>query len=117
MLNSSFIPVPTSSKIPVDLLKNTDSYSLSSINDIPFQTNVKLNATANSFQTFHQPHTARYVGVFASLPSSSSVPKVNPINPPLVRTHSYITHFMALNKTSKTVEGVDHQIFAEEFLP
>ena len=51
MLNTIIATVPISSKPPLASLKITDTYSLSSINKSPFQTDTNLIATSYPSQT------------------------------------------------------------------
>ena len=66
-------------------LSFVDIFSLSNTNNVHLQANTILNASANPTQTIYQPHTATNVSSSASLLSSSSVPTVNPKNPPLAK--------------------------------
>ena len=57
MLNTKTTTVPTLSRPPLAPLNIADTYSLSTTNNNPFETNTILNATANQSQTLYQPHT------------------------------------------------------------
>ena len=51
--------VPSLSKPPSTLLKKAGFYAFSSTNMKKFQSNTKINATANPSQTFHETHFAQ----------------------------------------------------------
>ena len=95
MLNTIKITVPTLTRLSLAPLNFADNYSFRSTNKTRFQTNTNLNATADPSQTLYQPPTARNIGPFASLPSSSSVLNVNPIEQPPVVTQNYTVFFVA----------------------
>ena len=95
MLNTETATVPISSGRPLVPLNTADTYSLSSTNGKPFQTNSNLNATASPRQTIYQPHTAPHIGPSSTLPPSSST--VNPMNPSRVITKRNTITFASTN--------------------
>ena len=114
VLNAIATTVPMLSRSPLAPLNLADSDSLSDTNNIPSQTNTSLNATSNQGQTLHQPHNSPKRGPSAFLPSSSST--VFPVNPFSVSTRNYSVPFLAMNKSVKTFDGLDHQSTPEEVL-
>ena len=64
----------------------------------------------------YQPYTAPYICPSANLPSFSSVPTANTINPSPVNTHFYTVFFVAMKKLVKTFDGQDHQYTPENYL-
>ena len=91
------------------------TYSLSSTNNNTFQANRILNAIANPSQMIYQPHTATNKWSSASLLSSSFVPTVNLMNPPLVNTQNYTVPFVAMNKSEKFFLDFTIKILLEKF--
>ena len=57
-LNTKITIVPTLSRIPLAPLNFSDNYLVRTTKKNPFQTNTKLNATANQCHTFYQPRIA-----------------------------------------------------------
>ena len=106
--------VPTFSRLPLPPLKIADTYEISSTNNNPFQTNTDLNATASQCQTLNQTHTAPDLGPSAFFPSSFST--VNPIISSSENTKNYTVPFVAMNKSVKTFDGLDHQSTPQEHL-
>ena len=68
MLNTKTTSVPMLSRHPLAPLNIADTYSLSSINDDPFETKTNKNATANQFQTLYQPYSAPNLSLSTVLP-------------------------------------------------
>ena len=93
-------------------LNNADTYSLSSTNINPFQTNTNLNATANQCQTLYQTHIAPNIGPSATLPSPC--PTVYAVNPSLVNSQIYTVPFVEMNELVKTFDGLDQQYTSGE---
>ena len=114
MLNTKTTTISALSRTSLTPLKVADTYSLSSTNNIPFQTNTNLYVTANPSQTFYQPHTAPNVSASASVSPESLVLIVIPTNPLLVITIIYTVPFVAINKLVKKFDGLDHQYIPEE---
>ena len=92
MLTTITTTVSDLSRLPLIPLNSADTYSMSSTNFFPFQTNIKLNATANPGQTLCQPHAAPNEGSSATLLSSSST--VNSKNPFTVISQNYTVLFL-----------------------
>ena len=91
-----------------------DTYSLSSTNNIPFQTQTNLYTMANPCQTFYQRHTASNIGPSATLISSSSF--VDPRNPSVVVTQIHAVPFVPMNKSVETFDGLEPQYTLDECL-
>ena len=63
-MGSTTTTVPSLSTPAVAPLNYADTYSLSSTNNNPFQSNTKLKATANQSQTLYQLNTALNISFF-----------------------------------------------------
>ena len=61
-------------------------------------------------------HTAPNIGVFESLLSSSSVPNMNPINVSPAITQNSTVPSVAMKKSAKNFDELDHQYKPEEDL-
>ena len=116
MLNTTTPTVPTLSRPPLAPLNFADTYSLSSTNKIPFQTNTSLNTAANQYQMLYQPPTAPNMGPSETLLSSSSTLNL-PLNKPFFCKHKKLCcTFVAMNKSVKTFDGLDRQNTPEVYL-
>ena len=80
ILNTKTTTVPILSMSSLAPLIITETLSLSSTNNNPFQANTKLNATANPCWTLYQPHTAPNMQQNLPAISSWSSSTVNPMN-------------------------------------
>ena len=116
MLNTLTTTVPALSRPRLVLLNFDETYSLSSTDNTPFQTNTTLNATIIPSQTLNRPQSAPFIRPSAFLPSSSSLPTVNPINSSPVVAQNYTVPLVAMNKSLKTFDGLDHHYIPEEYL-
>ena len=105
---------PTLSRSPSDSLNLADMYSLSSTNNILFQSNTSLQATANSIQMLYQLNIATKMSSSATLSASSSI--VNQIHRFRVIPQIYSVSFVALSKSVKTFDELDQQYTPQEFL-
>ena len=99
-----------------------DPKPLASTSNNPVVTNTKLNATANPSQMLYEPHAtpniqpiSYNIGPSATLFSSSSVPNVKTIKRPPKKTQTNTVPFVAMNKSVKTFDGLDHQNTPREF--
>ena len=95
ILNTIPTTTPDLQRPTLPLLNFADTYSLSSTDNKPFQTNTNLNAIANPCQTLYQPYTAHNICPSALLPSSYST--VNPINTSSTNRQNYTVSFAAKN--------------------
>ena len=111
-LTTTFATLPS---FPMAPLKIADTYSLRSTNFKPLSTNTNLKAAASSPQMLHPPHTALIIGLSAHLPSMSSVPTVNPINPSPVIAKNCIVPFVEMNE-SVVFDRLDHHYTLEDLL-
>ena len=116
MLNTNATTVPALSSFFLAPLSFAKTYSLSSTNNVHFQINTNLNATAKTSQTIYQPQTAQNMGRSANIPSSSYAPTVKSINPSPVITQIHIVAFVAMNNSVETFDGLDHQNTAGKVL-
>ena len=107
MLNEITTTNTTLSKAPLAPLFFAGTYSLSATNIKPVRTNTNLNDTANPCRTLYQPHSANVIGPSAILFSSPS--SVNTRNLSPVFTKDYSVPFVAMNKSVKTFDGLEHQ--------
>ena len=108
MLNTITTTILNLSGPPLVPLNVVDTYSMGITNKMSFQTYSKLNATLIPFQTLYQPHTKLNIEPTASLPLSSSVPTVNPMNRLPANSENSTVHFVAMNRSVKTFDGLDH---------
>ena len=92
------------------------TYSLSSTNKFPFQSNTDVNAIANPCQLLYQFHTGPNRDFFASLTTSFSIPPVNLINRPPIIIQNNTVLFVAMNKSVISFDGLVHQKTPEEYL-
>ena len=111
---------PFLSRPPLNTLNAGDSYSLTSTNPNNFQTNTALNATNMNPQTLYQPHTTPLQQM--NQPSYSALQAI-PNNSagqnttfPVITTQNYTVPFVAMNKSVKPFDGLDHQYTPEEYL-
>ena len=114
MLNTITTTASTFSAPPLAPLNIGETYPLGSTNKKPFQTNNNLNATANQCQTLYQPYISPKKSPSAILFSPSST--VGPINSSFVNIQFHTVHFVALNKSVKTFDGLDHQYTPQELI-
>ena len=116
ILKTKTTTVPILSMTSLAQLINIETLSLSSTNNNPFQANTKLNATANPCWTLYQPHTAPNMQKNLPAISSWSSSTVNPMNFSSVNTQNYTVPIVSMNKSVKTVHGLDHVYTSEEYL-
>ena len=114
MLITKLTTVSALSRPPMVPLNIAITYLLSSTKKNPFQANAKVIGTANPSQRLYQPHTA-IIDPTASVPSSSSVLFVNPINASPVKTQHFSVSFVAMNKPVKTFDKFHHRNTLEKF--
>ena len=114
MMNTSTTTVPALPKPPVTPLNVAETYSLSSTNYIPSRNNTNLNATANLSQPLYQPQTAPNLGPFASFTTSIFVPNVHPKNFSSSFTQDYTVPFVAMIKTVRHFDGIDHDVLFQK---
>ena len=107
-LNTINTTVSELSRLPLPPLNTADTYSKSSFNNELYQINIKMNANSNPSQTLYQPRTASCIGLSATLPSSSFVRTVKPINSSSVITQNFTVPFVAFKKLVETLDGLDH---------
>ena len=71
---------------------------------------------ANPYQTLHQQHTAPKIGGVENLFLSSSLPNVTPISHSPAVTQISTISFVAMTKSVKIFDGLDHQYTPEKDL-
>ena len=95
-------------------LNFADAYSLGSTKKNQFKTSTIKNATAYQCQILCQPHTSHnrcpraYI-----LYSAATVKRLNPFS---VNTQNFTLRFVAMNKSVKTFDGIEHYYTSEEHL-